>query len=221
MATRHPWTGPAWGYDPVEQAAEEIADGGMVVVAAGAGRGDVGGLVMAAEHVTAADVAFLGRRACGIVCVALTGERCDALDLPPMVAGRGGAQRPAFTQSVDLALGTTSGISAADRAATIAALADEAATPACFHRPGHVFPVRARDGGVLARAGLAEAAVELTRMAGLHPAGAFCAVVDDDGAAVDLRLLALRHGLPVIALADLVAHRTRSSRVVECARLPR
>lgn len=213
-------------FTPIEQAVEEIADGGMVVVVDDTGREGVGELVMAAEHVVPADVAFLVRHGSGIVCVALTGERCDALDLPLMVplmvADDGVPRRTAFTHSVDLAIGTTTGVSAADRAATIAALADETATPACFDRPGHVFPVRARDGGVLSRAGHPEAAVELARMAGLRPAGALCAIVDDDGRPArrgDLRRFARRHGLPMIAIADVVAHRGRSDRVVECARL--
>jgi 3,4-dihydroxy 2-butanone 4-phosphate synthase / GTP cyclohydrolase II len=210
-------------FTPIEQAVEEIADGGMVVVVDDTGREGVGELVMAAEHVVPADVAFLVRHGSGIVCVALTGERCAALDLPLMAADDRVPRRTAFTHSVDLAIGTTTGVSAADRAATIAALADETATPACFDRPGHVFPVWARDGGVLSRAGHPEVAVDLARMAGLRPAGALCAIVDDDGSTArrgDLRRFARRHGLPMIAITDVVAHRGRSKRVVECVRLP-
>ena len=167
---------------PIELALQEIADGGMVIVVDDEDRENEGDLVMAAEHVTPADVAFMVRHTSGVLCVALTGDRCDALDLPLMVGDRNTEQqRTAYTITVDLAAGTTTGISAADRAATIRGLSDAALDGAAFNRPGHVFPLRAREGGVLKRAGHTEAAVDLTRLAGLTPAGVICELVNDDG----------------------------------------
>ena len=201
------------GSDTVAQALQEIADGGMVVVVDDEDREDEGDLVMAAEHATAEDLAFIVRHTSGVVCVALTGERCDALQLPPMVAVNTEQHCTAFTHSVDLAAGTGTGISAADRAATIRGLADRTLTAAAFSRPGHVFPLRARDGGVLERTGHTEAAVDLTRLAGLAPAGLLCEVVNDDGTMArrpDLARFAAEHGLPVVTIADLVAHRRRT-----------
>ena len=200
-------------FDPVELAIQEIADGGMVVVVDDQDREDEGDLIMAAEHATPEDLAFLVRHTSGVVCVALTAERCDALDLPLMVGANTEAHRTAFTHTVDLAVGTTTGTSAADRATTIRALADGALPGAAFARPGHVFPLRARAAGVLTRPGHTEAAVDLARLAGLTPAGVLCEVVNDDGTMArrpDLERFAARHGLPIVAIADLVAHRRRT-----------
>ncbi|OZM77119.1 bifunctional 3,4-dihydroxy-2-butanone-4-phosphate synthase/GTP cyclohydrolase II [Pseudonocardia sp. MH-G8] len=211
-------TGPYTGFSTIEQALQEIADGGMVVVVDDEDRENEGDLVMAAEHVTPADVTFMVRYTSGVVCVALTGERCDALDLPLMVPTNTEHQRTAFTHTVDLAVGTSTGISAADRSATIAALADETLTGAAFNRPGHVFPLRARAGGVLERRGHTEAAVDLPRMAGLRPAGVLCEVVNDDGTMArrgDLARFAARHGLPMITVVDLAAYRRRGGGLVE------
>ncbi|MGY1602954.1 bifunctional 3,4-dihydroxy-2-butanone-4-phosphate synthase/GTP cyclohydrolase II [Geodermatophilus sp. SYSU D00815] len=210
----------------IEQALQEIADGGMVVVVDDEDRENEGDLIMAAAHATAADLAFLVRHTSGVVCVALPGNRCDALDLPQMVAANTEPHRTAFTVTVDLAAGTSTGISAADRAATIRALADETVPAEAFHRPGHVFPLRARDGGVLKRAGHTEAAVDLARLAGLPPVGVLCEVVNDDGTMArraDLVRFAARHGIPMVTIADLVEHRRRTDRLVERtgeARLP-
>jgi len=207
------------GFDTVELALQELADGGMVVVVDDEDREDEGDLVMAAEHVTPADVAFMVRYGSGVVCVALTGERCDELDLPLMVGEHDTEQqRTAFTHTVDLAAGTTTGISAADRSATIRALADPAAGAGAFNRPGHVFPLRAREGGVLRRAGHTEAAVDLSRLAGLTPAGVICEVVNDDGTMArrpDLFRFAAAHGLPITTIADLVEHRRRADVLVQ------
>jgi 3,4-dihydroxy 2-butanone 4-phosphate synthase/GTP cyclohydrolase II len=207
------------GFDTVELALQELADGGMVVVVDDEDREDEGDLVMAAEHVTPADVAFMVRYGSGVVCVALTGERCDELDLPLMVGEHDTEQqRTAFTHTVDLAAGTTTGISAADRSATIRALADPAAGAGAFNRPGHVFPLRAREGGVLRRAGHTEAAVDLSRLAGLTPAGVSCEVVNDDGTMArrpDLFRFAAAHGLPITTIADLVEHRRRADVLVQ------
>ncbi len=174
---------------------------------------------MAAEHVTPADVAFMVRHTSGVLCVALPGERCDALNLPLMVGDHNTEQqRTAFTHTVDLAAGTTTGISAADRSATIRGLADGGLDGAAFNRPGHVFPLRAREGGVLKRAGHTEAAVDLTRLAGLPPAGVICEIVNDDGTMArrpDLLRFAAEHGLPVITIADLIKYRRRVDVLVE------
>jgi 3,4-dihydroxy 2-butanone 4-phosphate synthase / GTP cyclohydrolase II len=212
-------TGPATGFDSIELALQEIADGGMVIVVDDEDRENEGDLVMAAEHVTPGDLAFLVRHTSGVVCVALTGERCDALDLPLMVGDHNTEQqRTAFTHTVDLAAGTTTGISAADRAATIRGLADARLDGAAFNRPGHVFPLRAREGGVLKRAGHTEAAVDLTRLAGLTPAGVICEIVNDDGTMArrpDLLRFAAEHGLAVITIADLIRYRRRVDVLVE------
>jgi 3,4-dihydroxy 2-butanone 4-phosphate synthase / GTP cyclohydrolase II len=209
--TGHPTT--STGSSTIAQALQEIADGGMVVVVDDEDREDEGDLIMAAEHATAEDLAFIVRHTSGVVCVALTGERCDALELPPMVPVNTEQHSTAFTHSVDLAAGTTTGISAAERAATIRGLADPALAPADFSRPGHVFPLRARGGGVLERAGHTEAAVDLARLAGLAPAGLLCEVVNDDGTMArrpDLERFVAEHGLPIVTIADLVEHRRRT-----------
>jgi 3,4-dihydroxy 2-butanone 4-phosphate synthase / GTP cyclohydrolase II len=205
-------------FAPIGQALQEIADGGMVVVVDDEDRENEGDLIMAAEQVTPADVAFMVRHTSGVLCVALPGERCDALQLPLMVQRNTEHERTAFTHTVDLAVGTTTGISAADRAATIRGLADPALTAEAFNRPGHVFPLRARDGGVLKRAGHTEAAVDLARLAGLTPAGVLCEIVNDDGTMArrpDLLRFAAEHGLPVITIADLIEHRRRVDVLVE------
>jgi 3,4-dihydroxy 2-butanone 4-phosphate synthase/GTP cyclohydrolase II len=206
-------------FDTIDLALQEIADGGMVVVVDDEDRENEGDLIMAAEYVTPADVAFMVRHTSGVLCVALPGERCDALDLPLMVGDHNTEQqRTAFTHTVDLAAGTTTGISAADRSATIRALADDTLGGAAFNRPGHVFPLRAREGGVLKRAGHTEAAVDLTRLAGLTPAGVICEIVNDDGTMArrpDLFRFARQHGLPVITIADLIKYRRRVDVLVE------
>jgi 3,4-dihydroxy 2-butanone 4-phosphate synthase / GTP cyclohydrolase II len=207
------------GFDSIGLALQELADGGMVIVVDDEDRENEGDLIMAAEHVTPADVAFMVRHTSGVLCVALPGERCDALDLPLMVGDRNTEQqRTAFTHTVDLAVGTTTGISAADRSATIKALADDSLDGSAFNRPGHVFPLRAREGGVLKRAGHTEAAVDLTRLAGLSPAGVICEIVNDDGTMArrpDLLRFARQHGLPVITIADLIKYRRHTDVLVE------
>jgi 3,4-dihydroxy 2-butanone 4-phosphate synthase/GTP cyclohydrolase II len=213
----HP-TGPSAGFSTIAAALQEIADGGMVVVVDDEDRENEGDLIMAAEHAMVSDLAFMVRHTSGVVCVALTGARCDALELPLMVPANTERHRTAFTHTVDLAAGTTTGISAADRSATIRALADERVHGAAFHRPGHVFPLRARDGGVLRRAGHTEAAVDLARLAGLSPAGVLSEIVNDDGTMArrpDLERFAAEHGLPIITIADLVAYRQRVDVLVE------
>jgi 3,4-dihydroxy 2-butanone 4-phosphate synthase / GTP cyclohydrolase II len=210
----------------VAEAIERIARGDMVVVVDDPDRENEGDLVLAAEKATPDKIAFMVHHTSGVLCVAMPEARCDALGLPLMVPAGRDTHGTAFTVTVDARRGTTTGISAADRAATIRALANESSRPSDFMRPGHVFPLRARDGGVLARRGHTEAASDLSRLAGLAPLGALCELIDDQGAM--MRLPALEdfgrsHGLAIIHIEDLVAHRRRTEPIVEPvaqARLP-
>jgi len=202
----------------VDEAARRLAAGRMIVVVDDQDRENEGDLVAAAEKVTPETINFMARHGRGLVCVALTGERCDALDLPPMVERNTSLHETAFCVSVEAARGTTTGISAHDRAATVRALVDPATRPDDLRRPGHMFPLRAREGGVLKRAGHTEAAVDLARIAGLEPAGVLCEIMDDDGRMARLpRLVAFarEHGLGVLTVADLIAWRLRSEKLVE------
>lgn len=199
-------------FDPIERALDAFAAGGMLVVVDDEHRENEGDLIVAAEHATPECMAFLVRHGTGIVCAAMTGERLDALALPPMVRESTEGHGTAFTVSVDAKAGTTTGVSAADRSATVRALIDPATRPEDLARPGQMFPLRAREMGVLQRPGHTEAAVDLARLAGLYPAGVICEVVDDDGAMARLpRLIefARGHGLPLISIADLIRYRVR------------
>ena len=215
-------------FDPIEVALETIAAGGIVVVADDEDRENEGDLIMAADAATPEAIAFIVRHTSGLICIGLTGDRCDQLRLPPMVAHGANteAQGTAFTVSVDLSAGTTTGISAGDRAATLRALADPATLGTEFNRPGHVFPLRARPGGVLQRAGHTEAAVDLARLAGHQPAGALCELVHDDGTmrrGDDLRVFADEHHLPLVSISDIIRYRRNSEKLVArtaTARLP-
>jgi len=201
----------------VEEAAARIADGGIVVVVDDADRENEGDLIMAAEKVTAATLAFFVRHTSGYICAPIEGERADRLELPLMVSANQEQHRTAYTVSVDARHGVTTGISAADRARTIRLLADPESGPADLVRPGHVLPLRAATGGVLKRAGHTEAAVDLARLAGLTPAGALAEVVNDDGTMArlpQLRAFAATHGLPLISIAQLIEHRRRTERHV-------
>ncbi len=205
------------GTSAVQQAVAALAAGRMVLVVDDADREDEGDLVVAAELITDEQVAFLVRHTTGIICAPMSGERVDALHLRQMVDDNTDAHSTAFTVSVDhVATGT--GVSAADRAATLRSLADPGTRPEHLRRPGHVFPLRARDGGVLVRAGHTEAAVDLTTMAGLSGVGVIGELVDDDGSMLrgaPLAAFAAEHGLPVLAVADLVRYRRATERLVE------
>jgi 3,4-dihydroxy 2-butanone 4-phosphate synthase/GTP cyclohydrolase II len=204
----------------VEAALAELRRGAMVVVVDDEDREDEGDLIMAAELATPAALGFLIRHTSGIVCVAVTGERADALELAPMVADGDDPRGTAFTVSVDLRLATTTGVSGADRAATIRALADPATRPGDLSRPGHVFPLRARPGGVLERPGHTESAVDLCRLAGLVPAGVLAEVTNDDGTMArraELARFAAEHGLVTLAVADIVGYRRRAATLVRRA----
>jgi len=201
----------------IEDAIAAIADGRLVVVVDDEDRENEGDLIMAAESVTPEAMAFMIRYTSGIICVPMLGERLAALHLPPMVAEVGDKFRTAFTVSVDYRWGTTTGVSAADRAATIRALADDASKPEDFLRPGHIFPLRYREGGVLMRAGHTEAAVDLCRLAGRTPAGILCELTNDDGTMMrmpDLAPFAREHGLPLISIADLIRYRRLTEKIV-------
>ena len=212
----------------VEEAIEEMRAGRMVIVADDEDRENEGDLICAAQRVTADHVNFMLKHARGMICVALTPERVDQLGLAPMSDVNTEEQRTAFTVSVDAAprFGVTTGISAQDRAKTIQVLVDPATIPADLRRPGHVFPLRAREGGVLQRVGHTETAVDLARLAGLYPGGVICEILDDDGTAArrpELEKFAKRHNRKSITVADLVAYRLRTERLVHRiadARLP-
>jgi len=212
--------------EKVQRALDELRSGGLVVVADDHDREDEGDLIMAAEKSTPQSIAFMVRHTSGVICVALEDARATELGLPPMVTQNGEAQRTAFTVSVDLRHGTTTGISASDRSATICALAAKTTRAGDLVRPGHVFPLRARPGGVLERRGHTEAATDLTRIAGLEPAGVLCELVDDRGGMLRgpaLQAFARKHRLPFLHIDELVAYRRRSEPLVDHvseARLP-
>ncbi|NPT60853.1 bifunctional 3,4-dihydroxy-2-butanone-4-phosphate synthase/GTP cyclohydrolase II [Paraburkholderia elongata] len=212
--------------DSIETAIDAIAAGRMVVVVDDENRENEGDLIMAAQAATEADIAFMVRYTSGVLCISLPGERLDALSLPLMVANNSDSMSTAFTVSTDYRIGTTTGISAADRAITVRALVDENADAAEFSRPGHVFPLRAVRGGVLRRPGHTEAGVDLTRLAGMAPGGLLAEIVNDDGTMARLPQLmafARTHSLPTVTIKDLIAYRRKHECIVErmsVARLP-
>jgi 3,4-dihydroxy 2-butanone 4-phosphate synthase/GTP cyclohydrolase II len=201
----------------IDEAVEALQGGGFVLVIDNENRENEGDLIIAAEAATEAKIAFMVRYTSGLICLSTTGERLDELDLPLMVMDNTEAHKTAFTVSIDYKIGTTTGISAADRAATIRAVADQRCVPSDFSRPGHVFPLRYQEGGVLQRQGHTEATVDLTRLAGMFPAGVLCEIVNDDGTmrkGDDLAAFAVEHGLVMISIDDLVAYRWRTEVLV-------
>ena len=205
---------------PIEEAVAQFAAGRFVVVLDDEERENEGDLCVAAASITADQVNFMMREARGLICVAMEGERLDRLGLPPMLAANDSKYGTAFAVSVDGAgPEVTTGISAGDRARTVRALADEGSAASDFIRPGHIFPLRARPGGVLVRAGHTEAAVDLARLAGLSPpAGVVCEIASDDGTMArrpELEGFARRHGFPIITITDLIAHRRRTESLLE------
>ena len=210
----------------VDEAISEIAAGKMVIVVDDEDRENEGDLTMAAELCTPADVAFIRKYASGVICVPMINERLDQLDLPQMVTRNEARLGTAFTVSVDAREDITTGISAADRARTIRILADPNSTAADLVKPGHVFPLQAREGGVLVRAGQTEAAVDLCRLAKLQPVGVICEITNDDGSMArlpELKSFAKRHGLRMITVKDLIAYRMAREQLVErvaTAKLP-
>ncbi len=204
-------------FDPVEDAIAAIGRGEIVVVVDDEDRENEGDLIMAAEFATAEKIAFFVNHTSGVICAPVLDERADELDLQLMVAQNTEAMRTAFTVTIDYRHGTSTGISAHDRALTIRAMVDPAATAADFARPGHIFPLRARPGGVLKRAGHTEAAVDLARMAGLKPAGVLCEIVKPDGTMArvpDLIEFCKEHDLIFISIADMVRYRRKNEKLV-------
>ncbi|MCA0435263.1 MAG: 3,4-dihydroxy-2-butanone-4-phosphate synthase [Actinobacteria bacterium] len=202
----------AGGFATIPQALAALREGRPVLVLDDADRENEGDVILAAQTLTTSWLAWTIRHTSGYLCAPMPGRRADALDLPPMVADNQDPRRTAYTITCDAATGIGTGISAADRARTIRLLADPASTPADLIRPGHVVPLRARDGGVLERAGHTEAAVDLARLAGLEPVGAIGELVHDDGTMMrTAAVLALgaEQGLPVVTIADLIAWRRR------------
>ncbi|HEX6972192.1 MAG TPA: bifunctional 3,4-dihydroxy-2-butanone-4-phosphate synthase/GTP cyclohydrolase II [Limnochordia bacterium] len=205
------------GFATIPEAIEEIRAGRMVIVVDDADRENEGDLVMAAEKVTAADVNFMASHARGLICVPMTARRLRELDIPMMTEENTEAMGTAFAISVD-AKGVRTGISAAERAQTIRALADPATRAEDLNRPGHIFPLRAVDAGVLRRAGHTEAAVDLARIAGLQPVGCICEIMNPDGTMArvpELTRFAAQHGLKIITIADLIRYRRQRERLVE------
>ncbi|MGZ8578730.1 MAG: bifunctional 3,4-dihydroxy-2-butanone-4-phosphate synthase/GTP cyclohydrolase II [Actinomycetota bacterium] len=194
----------------IPEAIDEISRGRMVIVVDDADRENEGDLIMAAEKVTPEAIAFMVRYTSGVICMPVAGERLDELQIPLMVASNTDHQGTAFTVSIDARRDVTTGISAADRATTILTVLDGNTQPEDLSRPGHVFPLRYREGGVLRRAGHTEASVDLARLAGLFPAGVLCETVNDDGTMArlpDLVGFAQEHGLKLISIADLIEYR--------------
>ncbi len=202
----------------IEDAVSAIGRGEIVVVVDDEDRENEGDLIMAAEYATPEKIAFFVKHTSGLICAPITNERADELDLPLMVAQNTESQRTAFTVTVDYRHGTTTGISAVDRAKTIRSLINPATRPADLARPGHIHVLRAREGGVLKRAGHTEAAVDLARMAGLYPAGVLCELVTEDRMGMarlpELERFAARHHLPIISIAALIRHRRQREKLV-------
>jgi 3,4-dihydroxy 2-butanone 4-phosphate synthase/GTP cyclohydrolase II len=202
----------------IEEAIDDIRQGKMVVVVDDENRENEGDLTMAAQFVTPEAINFMAKEGRGLICLALTAQRCDELGLDLMAAKNESAFETAFTVSIEARSGVSTGISAADRARTIQVAIDPSTSPRELVQPGHVFPLKARDGGVLERVGQTEAAVDLARLAGLIPAGVICEVMNDDGSMArvpDLDAYCQRHGLKMITVADLVAYRRRKEKLIE------
>ncbi|MGI9494403.1 MAG: 3,4-dihydroxy-2-butanone-4-phosphate synthase [Geminicoccaceae bacterium] len=203
----------------VEDAIKAIADGEMVVVVDDDDRENEGDLVMAAAKTTSEQMAFIIRNTCGIVCAPMASEDAKRLHLDPMVAANDAPLGTAFTVSVDYRFDTTTGISAADRCSTVRALANGNSGTTDFVRPGHIFPLIAKDGGVLMRSGHTEAAVDLAKLAGLPPVGVICELVNDDGTVkrgAEVQAFARDHSLKIISVADLIAYRQRREKLIDC-----
>jgi 3,4-dihydroxy 2-butanone 4-phosphate synthase/GTP cyclohydrolase II len=206
--------------DPEERVAAAVADiraGKMVILVDDEDRENEGDLVMAAEKVTPEAINFMATHARGLICLTLTARQVERLNLPMMATNNQSAYQTAFTVSIEAREGVTTGISAADRALTTLVAIDPEATPRSVVTPGHVFPLRARDGGVLERVGQTEGSVDLAKMAGLNPSGVICEIMNADGTMArmdDLKAFGREHGIRIVTVADLIKHRMRSERVV-------
>ena len=203
---------------PVEEIVAEMRAGRMVILVDEEDRENEGDLVLAADHVTPEAINFMARFGRGLICLTLTRERCERLQLPPMVARNGTKMGTAFTVSIEAAEGVTTGISAADRARTVQAAVAPHAKASDLVQPGHIFPLQAVDGGVLMRAGHTEAGCDLAAMAGCSPSAVICEVMKDDGTMArlpDLQLFAAEHGIKIGTIADLIEYRSRNESLVE------
>ena len=203
---------------PVEDIVADMRAGHMVILVDEEDRENEGDLVLAADHVTPEAINFMARFGRGLICLTLTRERCERLQLPPMVARNGAQYSTAFTVSIEAAEGVTTGISAADRSRTVQAAVAGGAKASDLVQPGHIFPLQAVDGGVLMRAGHTEAGCDLAGMAGCSPAAVICEIMNDDGTMArlpDLQLFAAEHGLKIGTIADLIEHRSRTESLLE------
>ena len=203
---------------PVEDIVADMRAGRIVILVDEEDRENEGDLVLAADHVTAEGINFMARFGRGLICLTLTKERCELLQLPPMTARNGDKKGTAFTVSIEAAEGVTTGISAADRARTIQAAVAKNAVPEDLVQPGHIFPLQAVDGGVLMRAGHTEAGCDLSAMAGCSPASVICEIMKDDGTMArlpDLQLFAAEHGLKIGTIADLIAYRSQMESLIQ------
>ncbi|MDM0045829.1 bifunctional 3,4-dihydroxy-2-butanone-4-phosphate synthase/GTP cyclohydrolase II [Variovorax dokdonensis] len=203
---------------PVSEIVEELRAGRMVILVDEEDRENEGDIVVAADHITPDAINFMARHARGLICLTLSREMCERLNLPPMVARNGAKHSTAFTVSIEAAEGVTTGISAADRARTVQAAVAPNAVAADLVQPGHIFPLQAVDGGVLMRAGHTEAGCDLAAMAGCSPASVICEVMNDDGTMArlpDLQLFAAEHGLKIGTIAALIEHRSRTETLVQ------
>jgi 3,4-dihydroxy 2-butanone 4-phosphate synthase/GTP cyclohydrolase II len=201
----------------IEKAIEHIREGRMVILVDDENRENEGDLCMAAEKVTPDAINFMATYGRGLICLPLTGEKVDALDLPPMVDNNTSPYGTGFTVSIEARCGVTTGISAADRATTVLTVVKDDSKPQDLVRPGHIFPLRAKDGGVIVRAGQTEGAVDLSRLAGLRPAGVICEVMDEDGTMARMPTLekfSQKHGVGICTIADLIEYRMRNESFV-------
>ena len=203
---------------PVPELVAELAAGRMVILVDEEDRENEGDLILAADHVSAETINFMAKFGRGLICLTLTRERCERLQLPPMTMRNGASHSTAFTVSIEAAQGVTTGISAADRARTVQAAVARDAVATDLVQPGHIFPLQAQDGGVLMRAGHTEAGCDLAAMAGLTPAAVICEIMNDDGTMArlpDLQIFAREHGLKIGTIADLIAYRSHNESLIE------
>lgn len=205
-------------FSTIEEAVQDIKKGRCIIVVDDKNRENEGDLIIAAEKVTPEDINFMAKEARGLICMALLPERIKALKLPPMIADNTALHKTAFTVSVDAAKGVTTGISAQDRALTIKLLLDKNTGPEDLAIPGHIFPIQAKEGGVLVRAGHTEAAVDIAKIAGLYPAGVMCEIMKDDGTMArvpDLLKFSAKHHLKIITIQDLIQYRRKKEKLIE------
>jgi 3,4-dihydroxy 2-butanone 4-phosphate synthase/GTP cyclohydrolase II len=205
-------------FSSIPEAIEDFRAGRMLVIVDDEDRENEGDVTIAAERITPDVINFMAKHARGLICLSLSAEICDALHLPQMSSRNTSRLGTAFTESIEAAEGVTTGISAADRARTIQVAIDSSSKPTDLVRPGHVFPLRAREGGVLVRAGQTEAVVDLARLAGLRPGGVICEIMNDDGSMArvpHLKEFCAQHGLKMISVADLIRYRLQNERFVQ------